>query len=423
MRVPRLRLRGPLDQRDATPLLMVAAAMIAIRLPMSFMALVALPLVVIVVQGWRRRAPWPRLLMSLFGWCLVASLVSLVLFHPDQLASTGSNFAIMIAITAVAAAVFATGRTLRAADRLVDGLYLGLLVVWGLSIIEAVTGFKFMSVLYPQANTLAALKANRFYVAALFPNYNDYSVAMALLCTLVAARMVFAPRVHVFWQLGRWVVMGTAAFFIVVMGSRGALVGLLLGVLLVVLISIRTLHPRVFGVRVVSLGVLVAAGLAVAVMSSPWFQDNSTANRFVILGNIGHMWAADPVSAMLGYGSMTAYSQAAASAFGRRLMDPHNVLAEIALWYGLPALVGYVALWLVIMRRALVGQAFAANWRSVGVLAIVTMMPVLGIVSASTLRYHLFWLWLIAMVAYLRVGVTRPGSGPRSSRSPQPHAG
>lgn len=401
MRVPRPRLGGPVEQRDATVFLTVAAAMIVVRLPASFMALLLLPMAAVVVQGIRRHAPWPRGLRTLLLWCLLAAGTSVLFFHPDQLASPGNNFIIMLAIAAVAAAIFTGGRVVRATDRLVDGLYLGLLMVWALSIFEAVTGFKFMTVLYPDANTVKALQANRFYVAALFPNYNDYSVAMALLCTLLVARLLFRP-VGVLQTCARLFVLATATFFILVMGSRGALVGVLAGAVLVAVLSVRVLHPRLFGIRLVVTAALLVTGLAVAVMQTPWFNDNSTAKRGIILGNISAMQSADPVSALLGWGSATSYKDAAALLYDKFLMDPHNVLAEIAVWYGIPALLGYLVVWfVVVLRRGLFQLQLDPTWRSIGVLSIALLMPVLGVVPASTLRYHIFWLWLVATSAYI----------------------
>lgn len=411
MILPRPRFSGPIERRDATVLLALAAAAIAFRLPSGFLALLGLPLAAVVVQGLRRGAPFPRRLKALLLWCLGASFVSVLLFQPGALAGTGNAFVVMLAISAVTVAIFTGGRLERAVDRLMDGLYVGLLAVWGLSIFEVVTGIKFAPLLYPGGNTIASIRSHRLYVAALFPNYNDYCVAMALLCTLVVARMLFRPRVHPLAALGRWVVLASCVGLILAMGSRGALVGVVLGPALVALTSVRALHPRVFTPRLVVLSSLLVLGVVAVIVRTPWFADNSTAHRGVILTNILAMQAADPMAALLGWGSAARYAEQAQAAYGRTLMDPHNVLAEIAIWYGIPALLLYLVVWFTVLRRGLVGMRIVPTWRSVGALGITLMMPVLGVVASSTLRYHLFWLWLVASVAYLQVWRQRASAG------------
>lgn len=399
---PVLRLRGPLQARDATWLLALAPVLVAARMPMGFLLLLGLPLVVVLVQGVRPRAAWPRGLKVLLGLCLVTSFCSLAVTSPSQLPSPQGNFLIMVGISLAALAVFGAGRPRQAADRLFDGIHLGLLVSWFISVCEAATGIKMMTILYPGANTAAAVASKRFYVSALFPNYNDYSVAMTYLCLCTVAGMVFHPRVPGWRRAGRWLVLLSAAFFIVYMGSRGCLGALLVGLALLAVISIRSLHERPFGIRLVTISAAVVVIAVVALATSKYVNDHSTASRGVIAGNIWQMMLADPLHALLGWGSYVDYHAAAAAAYGDILMDPHNVLLELVVWYGVAALVGYAYLWLRVVHVGVVRPHRRITWRAAASVTIAALMPLVGVVCSSTLRYHLFWLWLVIALFHVQ---------------------
>lgn len=407
IRIPRLRLAGPLPQRDATLLLAIAAALVIARIPMGFMALLAAPVFVLLVQGIRPRAPWPQLLRWLFWWSIPASALSLLLANPMGLATPQANAVIMGAIALTAAAVFAGGRPGHATDRIVDGLYLGLGLTWLISVFEAASGFKFISVLYPDANTAPTIMRNRLFVSALFPNYNDYSVAMVMFCLVLVAKMLFQPRVGAFSRTVRWVALLSAGFFIVHMGSRGCLLALVAGLLVLSLVSVRVVRPRAIGIRPLVLGASLAVVAAVGLLTSPYIADNSTATRGRIADNIFAMLLDDPWHALVGYGSLTEYLSAATDRYGSTLMDPHHMLLEIVLWYGLPALLVYLGCWWQVVRRGLLVRHETLAWRPAATITIAALMPLLGLVCSSTLRYHVCWLWLLTAVAYLFLGRRR----------------
>lgn len=413
----RVRWSGPVGERDVTSLLTVAAAMSAAKMPLGFLALLGLPLVVVLVQGIRPRAPWPRPLAWILGLGLASSLVAALVWIPAQLAGTNNSFIVMVCLTGVSAAVFAAGRPDRAVHRILDGLFAGLVFTWAMAIFEVVTGLKFMPMLYPQANTAAAVAGNRFVVSGLYPNYNDFSVAMTLLCTCLLAKIFFQPRVGPLRTVGRLAVLLSATFLITYMGSRGCLLALVLALGCIVLLSVRTLHPQVFTTR----GLVLCVGLAVtafgALATSPYVRDNSTAQRGMIIANAVDMMVERPAHLLLGYGALSEYSSQAAARFGGRLMDPHNVLLEIVLWYGLPVLVAYLVAWWVVVRRGLLTARPNPGWRFVAPMVISGLYPLLGVVTSSTLRYHQLWLWLIVALAHLQQSRrARPTEGLSSGR-------
>lgn len=410
MNVPRMQFQGPLAQRDATALLALAAFMITARAPMGFVLLTLGPLVVIAVQGLRRHTGLGfGPLWLLLGSMVVGSLLSVLLLHPDLLAAPNS-FTTALTVLAVAAGALLTGRPRQGADRLLDGMYLGLLFHWAVSMVEALSGLKLLPILYPDANTNVWVTSHRFYVTSLFPNYNDYSVAMVLLVTILLSKALFRNAVHPLVRLGRLLVMATATFEIAYMGSRGALLALAVMGAAVLVTSIQTVRPGTFGARSIVLSAVLVAAAVVGLLNAPWLYDNSNAVRVLIAGRIAEMALANPLEGLFGWGSYSSYQAAAKSAFGGALMDPHNAMLEVGIWFGLPSLLLYMACWWHVVRDGLLRRQAGHDWRAVSLMVCVACYPLLGVVPSSTLRYYLVWVFLVAALGRLAVA-RREASG------------
>jgi len=191
------------------------------------------------------------------------------------------------------------------------------------------------------------------------------------------------------------------------------LVGCLAGVALLIVLNVRRLHPRALGVRAGLFGgglIVLVAGIFLA---SPYVQDHSTATRGQIFGNAMSMLAGSPADALLGYGSLASYQSAAKAAFGDVLMDPHNMLLEITLNYGVIALVLFIVVWLWVLMRGFLPRRPMADWQTAFGLTTVVLLPLLGVVPSSTLRYHVTWIYLAATTLLVAEGAeartpTRP---------------
>ncbi|SJN20382.1 O-antigen ligase family protein [Luteococcus japonicus] len=380
--------------RDLSMLLAVSAFMITARVPMGFVLLALGPMVLIVIRGLRRHtglelAPLRALVGSMLACGLLGGLVH------GQLASTGSSLAVAITVALVAAGALFTGTPRRGAERLLDGSMAGLLFHWAVSMGEAITGFKLLPIMYPGANTIQHVTTHRFFVTSLYPNYNDYSVSMTLLVCLVLAQMLFRTRVHPLLKLGRLVVLLTAIFEVAYMGSRGCLAAMVVVALVLLVQSIRAVRPGAIGVRIVTLALLMAVAVVIGVVSSPWLADNSAAQRGVIAGRIRDLLVANPLAALVGHGSYAGYQAAADAAYPNALMDPHNLLLEIIVVFGIPTLLAYLACWWTVVRHDVLGRDGLRDWRSVALGTIVAVYPLIGVVTSSTLRYYLAWLFLV----------------------------
>lgn len=405
--------------------LAVVAALLVMRLPLSFILLLVVPWFMIlakVVRGPSRLTCRP--LMALLGWSLFASVLSVLLLHRDSLTSTGNNAVIMVAVIGYTVVMLRSQDPGMAARRVLQGLYWGAFMVWLMGIGEMVTGIKLLPILYPDANTAGAVSSSRFVVSATYPNYNDFCVVLTMLFIGVLAKMWFqpagggrgvggpgaGPRRGGLRTAGRWFVLLTVVFMVVSMGSRGALLGCLAGFALLVILNIRRLHRAAMGVRAGLLGgaLVVVAGLGL--VSSSYVQDHSTAQRGVILGNALTMLMGSPGNSLLGYGSLVDYQAAAAAAYGDILMDPHNLLLEMWLRYGFFALVLFIAVWLWVLVRGYLPRTPMVDWQAAFGLVVVVVMPLLGVVPSSTLRYHVTWLYLAAtclLVQQMRIPTTR----------------
>ena len=111
--------------------------------------------------------------------------------------------------------------------------------------------------------------------------------------------------------------------------------------------------------------------------------------------NAVSMLMSDPIALLFGYGSLSEYQNEANARFGDVLMDPHNLLLELVLRYGIVAMILFVACWLWIAVKGFLPRRPAVDWQAAFALTVVMLLPVLGIVPSSTLRYHVTWLYLV----------------------------
>ncbi|WP_165444571.1 O-antigen ligase family protein [[Pseudopropionibacterium] massiliense] len=262
---------------------------------------------------------------------------------------------------------------------------------------EIVTGFRVSNIFYSAPTTQTA--NSRFEVSAFYPNYNDFSVVLAMFVTLLAVRILFdhTSRFRTILR-GFLVVLTTGLVFI--QGSRGALLALLVGIAAAVWINLRM---RVSS-RIMSLLTLVALMAAIAggmlIWNSPWVQDNSTRERGGVINRILSITPESHLQFWFGWGTQPNYQLAARQNYPGELMDPHNVLLEALIWFGLPVALLFVAFWAqIVWRGAWRLELESFDWQPLASVAVVALMPILGIVPSSTFRYYLIFLFSAAAAA------------------------
>lgn len=405
---------------DVTVLLGVAVLALMLRIPGAVVLLVLTGPFIVLVRGLRvhsgLHAP---LLWLLYGTGIACSVVAQA---PTPSKLLGINSAtIMAAQLVVAVACLRTGAPRTALRWITSGLYWGLVGLYLLGAFEVVSGHKMLPLLYPDASAVDLVQSNRVLATAIFPNYNDFSVALVFLAALCVTRLVFGRgRAQAALLADGWLLV-TSLAWVLVMGSRGALMAGLLTVAVALLASVMAVHPgRIRPPHVIggALAALVAVGL---LWTTPWLQDNSTKVRVQILQQAGQMMADDPFRLLFGWGSYGQYKAAAAEAYGSQLMDTHNVLLEMVVSYGLPTMLVFVACWLWIIVRGLLQQQIDRDWRSMGLVVLVASLPLLGVVPSSLLRYH--WPFLVTTACATALAVARRGALAARAPAPTPATG
>ncbi|MDU2096104.1 MAG: O-antigen ligase family protein [Negativicoccus succinicivorans] len=369
------------------------AALLVMRLPMSFLLLLVVPWIILLAQTRYRSGLRAGPLAALEVCCMVTAVIAVV-FHPSLLTSIGNSAVIMLAVVGFTLAVFRSADPSKTARQSLSGLYWGALLVWFIGLGEILTGIKLLPLLYPEANTVSAVSKSRWIVTATYPNYNDYGVVMTMLFTALLAKMWFDPRRGAV-KLGRLFALVTCFGMILMGGSRGALLGCMCAVALLVILNVRRLHAAAMGVRAFFWGTTLVVAAGGGLWMSPYVQDHSTAERGRIMTNAVSMLMSDPIALLFGYGSLSEYQNEANARFGDVLMDPHNLLLELVLRYGIVAMILFVACWLWIAVKGFLPRRPAVDWQAAFALTVVMLLPVLGIVPSSTLRYHVTWLYLV----------------------------
>ena len=269
----------------------------------------------------------------------------------------------------------------------------GLTLLIGLG--EILTGFRLSNLLYPESSS-SQLATSRFEVSAFYPNYNDFSVVLAMFATLLAVRILFDHTSWLRTTVRAFLVVLTAAL-VFVQGSRGALLALLVGIAAAVWINLRT---RVSS-RTMSLLTLIALMAAIAggmvLWNSPWVQDNSTKERGGVISRILSITPDSHLQFWFGWGTQSNYQLAARQNYPGELMDPHNVLLEALIWFGLPVALLFVVFWAqIVWRGAWKLELESFDWQVLASVVVVALMPILGIVPSSTFRYYLIFLFSTA---------------------------
>ena len=390
--------------RGVTRLLWVVAIGLVLRTPGSVVLAGVIPLVVLLVKGLR----WPtKVAAPLWIFLIVALTCSGLAWLNNPALPLVNNFTLMATMTLICAAVTLTRHTVAAARWLIAGIVAGLWLCLLTGVFEVVSGIKVLPLIYPDANTAATVASSRFVVAGFFPNFNDFAVALGMFGTILTAQLLLGAAVGPFTKLARIAGLLGCVFFIVMIGARGALVGLVLGMALVFLTTARLNNRRLISVPSLLGLVCVAVALGAFFLTTPYVQDNSALQRVRIITDSLAMTPPDRGHFWYGYGTMEWFRQVAEEVYGPVLMDPHNLLLEFFTMFGLPTLVAYVGLWLHIAHRGLWRLRMGPGWRETSVVVLSVLMPVFGIVPSSTLRYYLIYLFMAASIAVFQTEAMR----------------
>lgn len=362
----------------------IVVALGVLRIPGADWLYAALGLALLVRSRRVPRASTP--LAAVYAVCASTSLVA-TWADPGAQAFTTSYLWPLLAQGLFALGVMSGGEPAVQVRRLVGGLVGGLLLAWTVGLAEIASGIKLIRILSPTSSMAEMAGNSRWVTTSVFTNYNDFCLGLSMLAVIIFAHLLFVRRVHPLLALSRWVVIGSSVALVLVMGSRGALAAGMLSAGVVVLLAVRAVRPRLVAPRRLALAALALSPVVWWLWSSPYVQDHSTATREGILDKSFTLWAADPFTAFVGYGSAGSYATVTETAYPKILMDPHNLLLEVALNFGVLGLAAALWWWLGIVWGTLAGSLSGRAWDQVGVLSLVAALPLTGVVSSRLLPY------------------------------------
>ena len=388
------RLTGRFASVDRTVewLTVVMVALLVLRIPGSLFATVAIAVLQLLVLPLHVPHKRTRLWLWTLVLGTVTSTVALVTVveEPELV-----GFPVITA-TFLLVSLALTGTALggRLARVMITTCYwcFGFTLLIGLG--EIATGFRVSNLFYSAPTTQTA--NSQFEVSAFYPNYNDFSVVLAMFATLLAVRILFD---HTSWfrtTMRSFLVILTAAL-VFVQGSRGALMALLVGIAAAVWINLRMrASSRIMSLLTLLTLLAVIAG-GILLWNSPWVQDNSTKERGGVISRILSITPDSHLQFWFGWGTQPNYQLAARQNYPGELMDPHNVLLEALIWFGMPVALLFVAFWIqVVWRGAWKLELESFDWQPLASVTVVALMPILGIVPSSTFRYYLIFLFSAA---------------------------
>lgn len=390
--------------RISRSLLAFATVVLVLRLPGSVILMGVCAPASLFIGGIHRHVRPASYLWLFFGMAFMASACA-VLVDPTGLSLV--NYCTLALIFSFAAAAILLGpNPRRAATAVLSALYFSFGFALLVGLLEMITGFKLQPLLYPEGIDMSSL--GRFVVAAWFPNYNDFAVAITMFAVIALTRFIYLPGSARWLRMIRITGYLLTLSTILIGGSRGSLLGILAGSAVVILYSVRQLYPRIINPPALIFGSMFIFVTAVAIWISPWVQDHSTEVRGNILENTISMSPPSGLPFWFGWGDTSRFSDAAATAFPNTLMNPHNVLLELFTWFGLPTLFAFAAVWLRIVWRGLIKQDLFAGWASLASVSLFALTPILGLVPSSSLRYY--YLFLIAPCAAAFISAHKDGA-------------
>jgi hypothetical protein len=378
---------------DPAFLLALATFLLTIRVPKAIFLMGIVGLALLMRRRRLRGGAW--VVVVSYAVCTLAALIANVAFGLGL--DPTSNAWTALSLGLFTAAVVGTGDRLANAVGVVKGLMAGFTFALVMALTELATGWRLVA---QGANreAAAALAENPLRTAAFYANYNDLSIALAIFSLLLVGWILFQPRTGPWSTVARLAGASVASALVLVMGSRGALLALGAGLALLVFLAARAHRPQTVTFPRMGVVLLALSPAMLWVWHSPYFQDSSTGIRERILHDAETLMG--PVAWTVGFGSTRNYAELAEAAFPYTLMDPHNLILEFVLRYGLVGLTVVCAVWVFVVVEGLSARQ-PRHWMVPTLTALVATIPILGVVPSTILPYGFVQLTIAALAAVL----------------------
>ncbi|MBP6994786.1 MAG: hypothetical protein KBB39_01425 [Phycicoccus sp.] len=403
----------------------LAVALWFARFPLANWLTAAASLGVLLWYRGRRPGSVPRALVAL--WALLAAGSGLgYLFSGGSLA--GSYLLDLLPPVLLGSAIFCSGRLRTNLTGLLGGMAAGLAVSLLIAVVEISTGFKLSVFTLPDGDLRTRIAHDPILTTALFANFNDLSLGLAILVIIATALLLFSRLAAGAMLLTAGTAL-TATVLIVLMGSRGALLALAAGLGLELVLARRARHPGFVTPMRLAGGLVVLGAGAGLIWGTSFIQDTSTASRERIFSAVVSTMESFPVYAAVGFGTSQKYNGVMDVVVNADdLLDPHNVMLELVVRYGALGFLAVVGFWAVLCGWFLLHRPPTRDWRAVSLVTLLAVTPLMGIVPSSYLAYPYLNLAVIGCLACVRLALNDEQSAesaaiPRATgRQPSPRA-
>lgn len=265
-----------------------------------------------------------------------------------------------------------------------------------IAIFEALFNVNLASVIYPTSETLPYMQADRFFVSAIYVNFNDFSAAMIIYTLQLITRIENSRErlLNVIYLVLFAFIFGICFY----MGSRGYLVSLLLYLAIRLYLwtklkfskSVLKLFIIGFFIAILVTGILFSSYLSLYAL------DNSNMKRLWIFGNYIKMILIDINYFIWGFGGYLNYQEMARFDCSWCTVDPHNLFLELIIAYGGGAFLSFLFLYIyTIFYFFNNSEYFSNNEKLLTSIFILTFVS--GTIPSSSLKYYYIFFILVAI--------------------------
>jgi len=249
------------------------------------------------------------------------------------------------------------------------------------------------------------------YASVFFGNYNNYSAYLCLAYPLVLGALMDARS----WGRRLFLILCAVltAAVVVVNTSRMAM-------LFVAFATVCALFVQRRSSRLIPILLLAAVAGIVQATEFSWqytllrlsqvFSDESTNERAgLVMASLDALWQS--LGLGLGPGGFVNFAE---SSYPHLIPNPHNMLLEFAVNFGIVGAALFVAAIVVIWMAAWRAKTLPLGLRF-PLLVTLPCVPLIGAINSLAVGYTYWWVWIASMVAIVAAG--SPGAVERSTGS------
>jgi teichuronic acid biosynthesis protein TuaE len=238
------------------------------------------------------------------------------------------------------------------------------------------------------------------FASALFGNYNDYSVFLCMSYPFVCSALMIT-RFKIFQIILLFLVFSIFAI-IFTNTSRAAMAFLLFYTVLlfVFLPKFRSIFLLPSALLVILVIYRFYQNISQIISLIQFRIEATNALDESTIQRIGIFWAGiDAIRSNYGISiGVGGFDEFMSDYYSYYIPNPHNIFLEIAVNFGIPALIVFLfwltAIFIVALRRSDLPSEYRLQ-----VIFCVPMIPIVGIIGSQAIGYIYWWVWLVSLAA------------------------